>query len=346
MGPLRAIETEDLDDVAKFLFRVHKAAGAAPFVDTRMLEWKYLSPRSDWKGSRGFLLEKDGHIVAYGGLVPALFRLPSGDAVESAAVVDWAAERSVPGAGVILIRKLLDKVSTIFVVAGTPPARQVLPKIGFRHAGVALAYARWVRPWREFQVRPKTFRSVLRLSHGLAHSVRPRRTFVKDWDSIPVNNFDSSLQTLLNKRSSSLTFCQRTVENLNYMLQCPAIKMKGFLLRRKESVVGYFILGQIGWEGRIVDIFVDSELPQDQKAAYATATGAAMCEPDVCRIFAWAAPPLSGALVQNGFWLQDEKPVMICDPRNLLTEAFPIDLQLFEGDNAYLTDGHVQDSRH
>jgi hypothetical protein len=275
-----------------------------------------------------------------------MFRLPSGDAVESAAVTDWAAERSVPGAGVMLMRKLLDKVSPIFVVAGTPPARQVLPKIGFRHAGVALAYTRWVRPWREFQVRPKTFRSILRLSHGLVHSVRPRHTVVQDWDSIPVNNFDSSLGALLNRRSSSLTFCQRTVENLNYMLQCPAVKMKGFLLRRKESLVGYFILGKTGWEGRIVDIFVDSDQPQDRKAAYATATRTAMCEPGVCRIFAWAAPPFRGALVQNGFWLQDEKPVMICDPKNLLAGAFPIDIQLFEGDNAYLTDGHVDDSQH
>jgi hypothetical protein len=122
------------------------------------------------------------------------------------------------------------------------------------------------------------------------------------------------------------------------MLRCPAVEMKGFLLRRNQSVVGYFLLARTGWEGRLLDIFVSSDNPQDWRCAAATATHAIADEPEVCRIFAWAvAPRLRNALVQNGFWQQDEVSIAVRDPRNLLEGAFPASLQMFDGESAYLT---------
>ena len=238
---------------------------------------------------------------------------------------------SGPGVGVTLLNRLVEKMGSVFIVGGAPAARQIQPKIGFRQAGVARVYTRWVRPWREFQVRRKSFRSVLRLLVGLVYSLCTRRPFVGDWDSIAVKAFDPSLQKLLNRQSVSFTCGQRTVENLNYMLQCPTVEMKGFLLRRRESVVGYFILGKAGWEGRMVDILIDSDGPQDWKLAYATAALTLMREPEVCRIRAWAtAAPFSDALAQNGFWLQSSEPIVVRDPKNGLAGAFPINLQLFD----------------
>jgi hypothetical protein len=337
IGVLRAIEAKDLGPVATFLLKVHGLDAASNF-DTRVLNWKYLSPRSEWTGSRGFVLEKDGRIIAYGGVLPTVFRLPNGDVCKSVTLIDWAAERSVPGAGVALMSKVLQKAGTIFIIGGTPAARKVLPQIGFRGAGDVTAYARWVRPWKEFWIRRKTPRSALRLAHAVAHSICSKGTFVKDWDSELVNKFDGSLQTLLDRRPGSMTFCQRSVESLNYMLKCPAVEMKGFLLRRKQSVMGYFILGKTGWEGRLVDILVDSDDPQAWELACATATHTITNEPEVCRIFAWAtAPPLREGLIKSGFWLQDKKPVMVRDPRNALLGA-ALDLQLFDGEGAFLTE--------
>ena len=218
-------------------------------------------------GSRGFVLEKDGRIIAYGGVLPAVLCLPNGETCKSVTLIDWAAERSVPAAGVILMSKVLAMAGTIFIIGGTPAARKILPKIGFCRAGEIPAYARWARPWREFCMRPKTSRSALRLGHAMAHSVRSKRISVNDWDSVLVDEFDRSLQTLLDRRRTSMTFCQRTVENLNYMLKCPTVEMKAFLLRRKQSVVGYFILGKTKWEGRLVDILVDSAEARDWKVA-------------------------------------------------------------------------------
>ncbi len=337
-GPLRAIESQDLDRVSEFLVRIHQRNASAPFADRRVLHWKYLWPRSNWVGSRGFVLERDGKILAHAGVVPTVFRLSTGETVRSATVIDWAAARSAPGAGVTLMVQVADRVGAVFVIGGAPPARRIEPKIGFRNAGVARAYVRWVRPWREFRIRPKTPRSALRLLHGMARSLGPKPTCEPEWDSVLINEFDESLETLLNGKPVSLTLCQRTVEDLNYMLQCPAMEMKGFLLRRRESVVGYFIVAKAGWEARIVDIFVNSDKPRDWRLAYGTAAHAVGRCPEICRIRARATVPLFvEALIQNGFWLQHEDPIMIRDPRSLLASAFPINLQMFEDDAAYLT---------
>jgi hypothetical protein len=336
IGSLRAIEAKDIDAVSAFLLKVHQL-DAAPNFEPRALNWKYLYPRSEWTGSRGFVLERDRRIIAYGGVLPAVLQLPNGEVCKSCTLIDWAADRTVPAAGVALMNKVLEKAGTMFIIGGTPTARKLLPKIGFRSAGEVTAYARWVRPLREFWIRPKTSRSILRLAHSVAHSIHSKSTSVKDWDSVRVNQFEQSLQILLNRQSASMTFRQRSVETLNYMLKCPALEMSGFLLRRKQAVVGYFILGKMEWEGRLVDILVDSADPQAWELAYATATHAIVNEPKVCRIFAWAtAPPLREALLKNGFWLQDKKPIVVRDPRNLLVDALPFDLQLMDGEAAFL----------
>lgn len=336
IGALRAIEARDLEDVSEFLIRVRASDADASFAAPRMLEWKYLRPRSEWADSRGFVLEKDGRIVAFGGVIPAELCLSGGGVVKTGTIIDWAADRSVPGVGVIVLTKVLNKTGTMFILGGTQAARDVLPKIGFRSVDGVPAFARWVRPWKEFRTRPKTSRSALRLLHGLSHW-RSRRV-VKDWDSVPVKEFSPSLEPLLNRRWNSETFCRRTVENLNYMLQCPAVEMQGFLLRRNKTVVGYFVVAKTGWEARLLDICVGSDQPEDWQSGVSTAVHAVGSDPRVCRIFAWAvAPKLQDCLVQNGFWRQEEKPIVVRDPKNLLAGVFPLNLQMFDGESAYLT---------
>src|SRR5262249_25922072 len=163
----------------------------------------------------------------------------------------------------------------------------VLPKIGFRTAGEVDAYAGWVRPWKEFQLRAKSGRSWLRLAHGLLHPMRLDGMQSADWDTVPVEKFDDSLQELLDNRRARMPWCSRTVEHLNYMLRCPAVQMKGFLLRRRGKTVGYFILGKAGWEGRVIDVQLRLDELGDWKSAYGVAINASCQDADICRISAW-----------------------------------------------------------
>jgi hypothetical protein len=282
------------------------------------------------------MLEKAGRILAFGGLIPARLCLPSGETVGSATVIDWAAEPSAPGAGIALLSKLARKVDTLFVVGGAPATRRILPQIGFRSGGIVRAYSKWVRPWKEFRLRPLVPPSVLRLVHGLMHSF-DRKPTSGGWDCVPIREFDPSFRGLLDGLSRPVTFVRRTVEDLNYMLRCPVVEMRGFLLRRRGAIAGYFIFGKAGWEGRIVDLFIDSTGVNDWSLAYAAAAETIGREPEVCRIFAWATQQLGELLEENGFWRQEEKPVLVRDPNNLLARAFPLALQMFDIDAAYFT---------
>jgi hypothetical protein len=340
IGPMirtmRATEQNDLPGLAKFLVRAYKSEPSDFHFDPRLLEWKYLYPRAGWQGGRSYLLEKDGNIVAHAGVGPASFRLPTGQVVDSLTIMDWAADSTVPLAGITLFRKLMGMAPTTFIIGGAPVTRQIMPQIGFRPAGETLTYAAWLRPWREFRTRPGTGRSVVRLLHGLAHPLSIRNRLSRRWESARVSEFDDSLQPILSGEKRTWTFCQRTLADLNYLLRCPHLEMRGFLLKIEGRLGGYFIIGKSSWEARLLDFVVDSDDVNDWKHACACATNAALLDPEVCRIRVLSSVPiLSQALTWSGYWRQYKEPIALYDPANVLGQAFPVSFQLFDGDSGY-----------
>jgi len=335
-GPLRPTAQDDLPALAQFLARVYKFGPADFHADPRWLQWKYFSPLSGWRGGRSYLLEKDGRIAAHGGVCPVTLRLPSGQTVSSITILDWAADPSTPGSGVHLYRTLMEMASTSFVIGGTPVTRQIIPRIGFRQVGEALSYAAWLRPWSEFRLRFRAPRSALALLHGLTHPARNRRPASAGWDCDSVHQFDDSILPILNGSQRSWTFCQRTVADLNCLLQCPHIKIQGFLLRRQGRLLGYFIIGKMQWEARLLDLALDSADANDWNLACAMVTEAARVDPEVSRIRTQSTlPALTEALRWNGYWLQHREPVLVHDPANALEGAFPVSFQLVDGDSGY-----------
>jgi len=336
IGTFRAIGPSDLPALARFLVRVYKFEPSDLHADPRMLEWKYLYPRPDWEGSRSYVLEKDGEIIAHGGVFPVTFRLPTGDTVGSLTITDWAADPAIPGVGVMLYRKLMQMAPTSFDIGGAAATREMLPRIGFRNIGEAVTFAGWLRPWREFRRRPGTGRSVLRLLHGWAHPAHIRSQPGAQWESVPVGEFDDSLQPILSGAKRPWSFGQRTVAALNYLLKCPHLEMQGFLLKRQSRLVGCFVLGRLSWEARLLDLVVDSEDVDDWKLACAAVTNQALLDREVCRIRVMSTVPiLSQALAWNGYWCQYKEPIVMHDPMNVLNGAFPMSIQLFDDDSGY-----------
>ncbi len=336
MIAVRATDIEDLSEIAKFLIRIYKLGATHPLADPKLLEWKYLYPRPGWKGSRSYVLEKNGKIVAHCGVCPVTFHLPDGKAVESLTMTDWAAEPSAAGAGIKLFRNLMAMAPASFVIGGTLMTRQIVPRIGFRQMGEALTYSGWLRPWHEFRVRPLTRRSVLRLAHGWAYPVRNPRDAGEYWDFMQVTRFDDSLPPILSRKNHSWTTCERTLADWNYLLEYPYLAMAGFLLRRQGQLAGYFIVGKAGWEARVLDLFVDSEDADDWKRACGVITKAIQPDPEVCRIRILATVPiLQQALLSSGYWCQFKEPIFIYDRQHLLDGAFPVAFQLFDGDSGF-----------
>jgi hypothetical protein len=339
-GVIRATEFKDLPALTEFLVRVYRFDPSDYHADPELLQWKYLDGMPGREGNRSYLLEKDGQIVAHCGVCPVTFHLPDGTLVNSVTMMDWAADPSAPGAGVRLFRKLMEIAPASFVIGGAPATRQILPRIGFRNAGEVLTYSAWLRPWREFRTRQPNHssyqRSALRLLHGLAHAAPNRRQASAGWNFAPVSQFDDSLLPVLNSTTRNWTFCRRTLADLNHLMKCPHLEMRGFLLKRRSQFMGYFIIGRAAWEARLFDLVVNSEDANDWNLACATVTQAAQLDPEICRIRALASfPILTRALEWNGYWRQYKEPVAIHDPTNALRRAFPIAFQLMDGDSGY-----------
>jgi hypothetical protein len=331
----RAIESRDLPALAEFLIRIYGFAPGDHHADVKLLEWKYLLPRAAWQGSRSYILEKNGRIAAHCGICPVTFELPNGTVLKAITVMDWAADPGVPGAGVSLMLELMAMAPASFIIGGAPVTRQIAPRMGFKQTGEAQTYSGWLRPGREFFSRSVTRKSFLRLLHGWTHPVRRWARFAGDWKSVPVAEFDDSVQPVLNGEKHPWTVCKRTPADLNYFLQCPHLKTTGLLLRRGGRVAGYCIVGRSEWETRVLDVGINSNEADDWNGAWSAITRAIRLDTKACRIRVQATVPVQvQALLANGYWPQYAEPIFIYDRTKTLAQI-PAAFQLCDGDAGY-----------
>src|SRR5436309_3395973 len=127
------------DSLVAFLISTFHLSAGAPFVDPRLLRWKYDTLRPDWAGPRSFLWKDGDAIVAHAAMCPVTYSTPSGD-VTGSYLIDWAASRTSAGAGVALLRSLSRKCDTLWAVGGSSDTRAILPKLGHRRTAYLELY--------------------------------------------------------------------------------------------------------------------------------------------------------------------------------------------------------------
>jgi hypothetical protein len=338
---LRIEATSPADQAAlvQFLTSVFHTSPDAPFVDPRLMRWKYFEPCEDWDGPRSFVLKQGSEIVAHAGIVPVKF-LGRDREVRGVHLIDWAASPNVPGAGVLSLRKAASLTDTLLAVGGSTNTRQIMPKLGFKEVGTLRVFARVIRPWE--QVSADAFRdwkAPARFARNFLWSLSPRPLLSADWSAAPVARFDESSAAAFPNATAEFTGCKRTPGILNYMLRCPGASFSAFSISRGEQLRGYFVLSWLGRQCRIADAFVNSGISADWQSAYALATCTAADDPRTCEVEAASSVPLSTAAIsQNGFHLRDEQPIFLSDPKQFLSGAPALNISLLDGEGSYLTD--------
>lgn len=342
--PLRIEPTDSAQQPAliDFLASVFHTSPDAPFLDPRLMHWKYFEPCADWTGPRSMLASQDGRIVAHTGIVPITFRLPGRD-VRVIHLIDWAADPAAPGAGVLILRKAaaLAQADAILAVGGSHDTREIMPRLGFKEMGQLKVFARVVRPWAQLRTGSfKGSKAPARFLRNFLWSRTPMPGVPAQWSAEPVDKFDDSMGAALTAQPvGPFTCCRRTPATLNYMLRCPGAKFSAYLLRQKEQLRGYFLLSQVGGQCRIVDMQLDSATPADWQAAWSLATRTATKNRETCEIAAAASVPLStGVISKSGFHLRDSQPIFVSDPKKLLADAPPLKIDLLDGEGSYLFD--------
>lgn len=319
----------------RFLGTVFRVGENHRMFQEDILRWKCFAPHPFWEGSRGYALRYKDEIAAFGCVIPCRF-LTGSAVVASCDVIDWAASKTVPGAGIMLYRHIQGLAGTMMNIGGTQDARSVLPKIGFRIQTERKIYKRVLRPWRHFQAaEQKDWKSPLRLARDFQESGRRERLGamsarrVEDLDRMPAELFPDPAIT-------QQFVCARTHELFRYFLACPAARCEAYLLERGQQPLGYFLLSRVGTQCRIADLWVRSADVQDWADAYGAASASAGADTRTTEVAVAVSAALQTAAIEAaGFRHTDGEPVFILDPEARLKGAQDLSLGFFENDGAY-----------
>lgn len=301
-----------------------------------VLRWKCFTPHPFWDGSRGYALRYKGQIAAFGCVAPCRFLTASGT-VPSCNVIDWAASKAVPGAGIMLYRHIQSLSGTMINIGGTEDARNVLPKIGFEERWERHGYTLVLRPWQHFRnTEARDWKSPLRLARDYreltrmasgADGLRARRV-LDGFDSVPAEVLPDPVVT-------RQVVCARTPQLLRYFGSCPAVKMEVYLLEREHTPFGYFLLNGAGQQARIADLWMHSADVLEWARAYRAATAVARAAKFNAVTVAASAPLQTKALEQAGYRRTLTEPVFVRDPEGRLQGRGDVALSWLENDGAY-----------
>jgi len=297
-------------EIVELLRGIFGSSAPAEFFDARFMCWKFFAQHPEWSGARSYVIEQQNGIAAHACVWPGL---------RSAHLIDWAARPSAAGAGIAIYRHLMKLTGAVIAIGGSAAARKVLPKIGFRPYGTVEVFARPVRPWRQFQTRPRPnlLHEIARLAHHVLWNCAPRHAASPEWTAQPAARATLEFQ---GARSAAV---------VNYILECPIADLKYFVISRHGAPSGYFMLNLCQGQCRIVDIFVSS----NWQAAYRLAIRTAAALPGTCEISAFSSLPEIGALFRDeAFQKRDERPVLVYDPEDRLQAAPTLNLQMVDSD--------------
>ncbi len=320
MLTFRSIGESELDEVAAFLRAVFGAPPDHPPFRRDVLHWKSIAPHPFWPGSRGYVYRDGEKIVAHGCVTPIEWRSASGT-VRTACVVDWAADRTVPGIGLLLYRSiariksesnepLLDGLTGI---GGSDDARRVLPRAGFRQIFEMPVFSRIVRPLARNIGGPLDWKTPARVVRDWGRSSRIREA-PAGWRVELVERFDESISPALPApgRPSAIV-ARRSPELLNYWLACPAVVMEGYRAIGPANETAYFAISKRSGEARIADLGVSSNDSGAWSAALTLALRAA-ADPAIHTVkMATSAPLMQAALASLDFRAESIEPIFYWD---------------------------------
>lgn len=332
---------DELEEMTAFLASAFGVTAASPFLDRRLMSWKYFQPRPGFSGTRSFLARRDGKIAAHVGLWPIAWTSGAGSPVTGQHLIDWGASKEVSGAGTALYREVLRSAGTAVVIGGAMIARRLLPGLGFRLAGKLDLYARVVRPWRQLRARPaRGWKDAARLARNTVWSLSSLVAGKPDLAALPAVDAAADVEELISERAASGSVLPaRSRELFAYLEACPGADCRTYVVRRSGLPIGYFVLARAGAQARIADLWVSGTHPGELASAVALATQTAAADARVAEVMAPdARGVLREALRANGYRLRAEKPLYFHDPEGRLGPPEAVSVTLLESDGFFLCD--------
>jgi hypothetical protein len=331
----RATTPADAEAISHLMRQVFDMPADHPGLSPAQLDWKYWRKHPDWEGSRSYVMERDGVVIAHGSVVPLTLAWGA-RRLRIVHLIDWAARKDATGAGIALMKRVGQMVDGVFAAGGSEMTEKILPALGFRESGQATRFALPLRPLARLRSESvDSWKPVARFARNLLWKLRAHSGGPQGWTAHRVLPEEiGKVPFPLPQPSAGTALFERTLPEIVFLLDCPAAPMELYVAEREGEACGYFVLALIGAQCRLVESWAS----QDWHTLYALAIREALSHPGIQEIAtAASAPAEMKALEQIGFhacgqlslrfWLSDktapEKPRF----------------QLTDGDLAYLHDG-------
>ena len=324
------VEDGDIPEVAAFLRSVfHSDESWVPFLP-EVLRWKALAPHPLWEGSRGFVVRSGTQIVAHGCAMPVRFDSSKG-AVAGTSIMDWAANKVVPGSGVMIFREIGERAGAVLGVGGSDDTRRLLPRMGFAVEQQFYTFEKVLRPIALFGGSSgRTARDFARLGRNVVRGLESKAPSTQGWSARAVPKFGDEIIPVLPRPNAEIPcVTSRTPVLLNYFLGCPAARMEAVIVASPEGIAGYAVLAYLQKAVRVAELWIDSERSDHWQAGLASVIRlASAARPQRIRIGA-SALLLRQAAAHNGFYPASVQPVFVKSPTPLVWAASMLDTDAF-----------------
>jgi hypothetical protein len=317
-----------------------RAAGLEPHTDPAYLYWKYWYERSDWNGSRSYVLTNGSEILAHVAVVPGIF-LWGTTRYRVICPIDWAARPDEIGAGAVLMKHVGQLADFQLAIGGTAHALRVMPLMGYEPCGVVSGY---VRPLSAMALlkRPSHPRWKLagRFARSALWSIAAPRAAVEQSQVRRIRAEDVGRVVWMPVERRGRAVFERTGEFVRYLLACPIIQMELYEIETESRARGYILMSYTPGQARLADSWIDSEDPADWLALIECAVRQAKAKSGLAEIVSWSSDPrLSQCFESSGFHKRVIIPMYLRSSRGIeMPKGIPR-VQMVESDAWYLQSG-------
>lgn len=327
-------------ELVQFLSRVFGITKLPPNLLSSALAWKYFEPHPWWPGSRSYMLRTEEGLAAHGCVAPVRFGV-GGDPVESMQIVDWAAGRLVPAAGLLIYRRCLEAGGgTLLGIGGSQDARQVISQVKWLKPQEPIcSYARPLHPWRRLAQSARAPRDLARFGRNLMWRTIPRLPRAGAWRWRGAKPGEEVFNPQGSDEGEFVPML-RTRAWFDYLLRCPVVRTELLILENAGTPRGHAFLAHAQGSVRVGDFVVAEEVPQpDRAAAFAALVRYVAAQPGAVEMVAASSLREVCSLFEAcGLRPRGTIPVHLADPRKLLPPGARLETNLLIGDGFYWYD--------
>ena len=350
---IRPLESDDLEELGRFLVEGFRAAPDADFGAPEVLRWKYLDDLGLGGEPLSYLAcDESGRIVGHLGLCRTEF---DGRALEAASpggrvgtihIIDWLGSASHRAIGMSLMRRAHQGVPTQFGLGVSPSALVVGERAGYELRAMVPAFARTLRAgyWLRAGDDPRWRRSI-RLARDLATRwirppARPGSGFAIE--ARPVDRFGEEIVPIVASAREHAILTARSLDRLNRFLAFPRQDVTGWhLVDASGRLRGFAILNVIPGDGgrtrigKVVDALLDG-IDVDAWHAAFLALARVLTDRGADLALAYGSTPWTAeALRRAGFVSRYAVKFHIRDREGLIPRGPEFHLTPIEGDYGY-----------